>query len=85
MKVRHLCVRHAFQQFLCVVHMQDRRSLEVPLQAGSSQLADCSCLLHSLASSPDSCSREFTPSSMRMWQKPTSCVQAPMFSCRARA
>ena len=29
--------------------------------------------LHSLASRPDSCSRELTPSPMRMWQKPTSC------------
>ena len=35
---------------------------------------DCSCFLQSFASSPDSCSLELTPSSMRMWQKPTSCM-----------
>ena len=37
---------------------------------------DCSFFLQSLASRPDSCRREFTPSSIRMWQKPTSCTHA---------
>ena len=34
---------------------------------------DLMTTLHSLASSPDNCSLELTPSPMRMWQKPTSC------------
>lgn len=35
--------------------------------------------LHSLASSPDSCNLELTPSEMRMWQNPTSCIDITLF------
>lgn len=36
------------------------------------QQSYCCVILHIFASRPDSCSRESTPSAMRMWQKPTS-------------